>query len=42
MTVENKQALVRERLSRLAESPKNIKCPGVVRKLKRKVRNFDK
>lgn len=34
-------ALKKERLSKLQENGKNIKTPGVVRKLAREVRNME-
>lgn len=40
MTKEEKIALMRERLKKLEASPKNIKCGGVVRKLRRQLRNY--
>ena len=39
MTKEAKLALVKDRYARLYGSPKNIKCPGVLRKLARQIRN---
>ena len=33
LTLEN-------RINKLSESPKNIKCPGVLKKLRRKLRNL--
>lgn len=42
MTKEQKLALAKNRLARLEGTPKNIKCPGVVRKLRRQVRNAEK
>lgn len=41
MTKEQKLAIMKNRLSNLAGSSKNVKCPGVVRKLKRQVRNME-
>lgn len=41
-TNELKLALVKARLQRLEGTAKNIKCPGVVRKLRRQVRNYSK
>ena len=38
----SKLAIKRDRLNRLANNPKNIKAPGVVRKLQREVRNLEK
>ena len=37
MTKSEKLALMKNRLAILEGSPKNIKCPGVVKKLKRKI-----
>lgn len=39
MTRENRLAIKEERLARLKQSSKNIKCGGVVKKLERQVRN---
>lgn len=41
MTKAEKLALTKDRYNRLAGSPKNIKAPGVVRKLRRKIRNAE-
>ena len=41
MKKEEKLMITKERLSKLNGSPKNIKCPGVIRKLKRQVRNME-
>jgi hypothetical protein len=41
MTREQNLALKRERLGRLQNSNKNVKCPGVVKKLKREIRNIE-
>lgn len=41
MTKEQKLALMKNRLATLADSPKNLKCPGVVRKLRRQIRNME-
>lgn len=41
MTSTEKLNLMKDRLGRLQNSPKNIKCPGVVRKLSRQVRKMD-
>lgn len=41
MTKEQKLALMKNRLSTLEGSPKSIKCPGVVRKLRRQIRNME-
>lgn len=37
MTTEQKLALMENRLATLKASEKNIKCPGVVRKLTRQI-----
>lgn len=34
-------AMKKDRLNSLKNSPKNIKCPGVVRKLNREIRNLE-
>lgn len=39
MTKEQKVAILKDRYNKLNNSPKNIKCPGVVRKLTRQLRN---
>lgn len=41
MTTEQKLAIMKDKLNKLENSPKNIKCPGVVRKLTRQVRNLE-
>lgn len=41
MTKEQKLALMKNRLATLVDSPKNLKCPGVVRKLRRQIRNME-
>lgn len=41
MTSTEKLNLMKNRLSSLRNTPKNIKCPGVVRKLTRQVRNME-
>jgi hypothetical protein len=41
MTKEQKLALMKDRLATLQGSPKNIKCPGVVRKLARQIRSME-
>ena len=41
MTKEQKLALKKEKLNKLQNSPKNLKCPGVLRKLRREVRNLE-
>lgn len=42
MTTEQKLAIAKDRLNRLENSPKNSKCPGVVRKLRRQIRGLKK
>jgi len=42
MTKSEKWTLAASRLQRLKNRPQNIKCPGVVRKLTRQVRNLEK
>ena len=39
MTKEQKIAILKDRYNKLNNSPKNIKCPGVVQKLTRQLRN---
>ena len=39
MSKEDKIAITKDRYNKLKESPKNIKCPGVLRKLERQLRN---
>ena len=39
---DDKLKIMKDRLNRLKNSPKNIKCPGAVRKLSRQVRNLEK
>jgi hypothetical protein len=41
ITVEQKLALMKNRLATLMENGKNVKSPGVVRKLKRQIRNME-
>ena len=41
MTKEQTLALMKERLNKLENSPKNLKCPGAVRKLRRQIRNME-
>ena len=38
--VEYKRMALEERLKKLEENPKDIKCGGVVRKLRRQLRNL--
>lgn len=42
MTREEKLVLMKNRLNTLEGSIKNIKCPGVIKKLRRQVRNLEK
>lgn len=42
ITVEQKLAIMKDKLNRLENSSKNIKCPGVLRKLNRQVRNLER
>lgn len=42
MTKKEKIALMKMRLAKLKSSPKNTKCPGVVRALEREIRNMEK
>lgn len=39
MTENERIAILKDRYNKLKESPKNIKCPGVLRKLERQLRN---
>lgn len=40
MTQEEKLTIAKDRLNKLTNNPKDIKCPGVIRKLKRQVRSL--
>jgi hypothetical protein len=42
MTKENILAFKKDRLAKLENNPKDLKCGGVVRKLRRQVRNLEK
>lgn len=42
MTKEIKLAITKDRYNKLKNSDKNIKCPGVMRKLARQIRNLEK
>lgn len=42
MTNADKLLQKKNRLALLEDSSKNIKCPGVLRKLRREVRNLEK
>lgn len=41
ITLEQKLALMKNRLATLTENGKNVKSPGVVRKLQRTIRNME-
>lgn len=41
MTKEQKLALMKDRLASLKNTEKNVKCPGVVRKINRQIRNME-
>ena len=41
MNKEQKLALMKNRLSTLEGTSKNVKCPGAVRKLRRTIRNLE-
>lgn len=41
MSKAEKLALMKNRLSVLKGTLKNVKCPGVVRKLERQIRNME-
>lgn len=42
MTSKQRMALVQDRYNKLSQSQKNIKSTGVLRKLRRQLRNLDK
>ena len=42
MTKQNKLSITKDRYNKLKNSEKNIKCPGVLRKLARQIRNMEK
>ena len=42
MTKEIKLAITKDRYNRLSNTPKNIKCPGVLRKIRREIKNLEK
>lgn len=42
MTKDEKIAIAKDRYNRLINSPKNTKCPGVVKKLRRSIRQMEK
>lgn len=41
ITLQEQLAMKKDRLNSLKNSTKNIKCPGVVRKLNREIRNLE-
>ena len=41
MTQEAKLALMKDRANKLANNPKDIKAPGVLKKLKRQIRALE-
>lgn len=41
MTKTDKLAIMKDRYNRLSNSPKDIKCPGVLQKLARQIRNLE-
>jgi hypothetical protein len=41
MNAQEKLALTKERYNKLKENPKNVKCGGVLRKLRRQLRNAE-
>ena len=42
MNKEQKLKLMKDRYNKLSENPKDIKCPGALKKLKRQIRNIEK
>ena len=42
MTKEIKLAITKDRYNRLSNTPKNVKCPGVLRKIRREIKNLEK
>ena len=40
MTIREEYDLKKDRYDKLSRSPKNIKCPGVLRKLRRQLRGM--
>lgn len=40
--VEYKKMVIAERIKKLEENPKDIKCGGVLRRLRRELRGLDK
>ena len=41
MTNEQKIAIMKNRLTILESNSKNVKCPGIVKKLHRQIRNME-
>ena len=41
MELHDKLNLLKMRYNKLAQSPKNLKCPGVLRKVARQIRNLE-
>ena len=41
MTKPEKLTIIKDRLFKLENNPKDIKCPGVIRKLRRQVRSLE-
>ena len=41
MELHDKLNLLKLRYNKLAQSPKNLKCPGVLRKVARQLRNLE-
>ncbi len=42
MTTAEKLSIMKDRYNKKATQPKNIKCPGAMRKLRRQIRNLEK
>lgn len=42
MTTKDRLAILQDKINRLENSPKDAKCPGVLQKLRRQVRNLEK
>jgi hypothetical protein len=42
ITTEQRIAILKDKLTKLENSSKNVKCPGVVKKLTRQIRNLEK
>jgi len=42
MTKQEKLDLLKARLAILSSNPKDLKCPGVVKKITRQIRNLEK